>query len=140
MGAKVGKLASVKYAGNKVAGMGTWNLSGFTRETLEDTEFGDDIKTFVFGMGDGGTVSFNGIYDPADTTGVIALDALCAAGTAITSTGTAGLAFYIDSTSYFSLDAGSILMMKSHPVSTEKNGLAQISFEGKISGGKMVLA
>lgn len=138
MAAKVGKLASVKNNGTKVAGMGTFNLSGFTRDTLEDTEFGDDIKTYLFGMGDGGTVDFNGIYDPADTTGQVALDALCAAGTSL-GTGTAGLAFYIDSTSYWSLDAGAMLLTKSHAVSMDKNGLGQISFSAKISGGKMVL-
>lgn len=136
--AKVGKLASVKYNGNKVAGMGTWNLSGFTRDTLEDTEFGDDIKTYVFGMADGGTVDFNGIYDPADTTGVIALDALCVAGTLLT-TGTAALAFYIDSTSYYALNAGNMLVTKSRTVSMDKSGLGQISFSAKISGGSMTL-
>jgi hypothetical protein len=139
MASKAGKLAGVKYNGTKVAGMGQLNLSGFTRETLEDTEFGDDIKSFVFGMGDGGTVDFSGIYDPADTTGQVALDALCAAGTTL-STGTAGLAFYIDSTSYWSLDAGTMLLTKSHAITMEKNGLGQISFSAKVSGGKMVLA
>lgn len=138
MAAKVGKLASVKYNGNKVCGMGTWSLSGFTRETLEDTEFGDDIKSFVFGMGDGGTVEFSGIYDPADTTGMIALDALCIAGTSLAAS-TAGLAFYIDSTSYYSVTGGTILPTKSVAVSMDKNGLGQISFSGKISGGYMKL-
>jgi len=137
--AKPGKLASVKYNGNKIIGMGQWSLSGFTRDTLEDTEFEDDIKSYVFGLGDGGTVDFSGIYDPTDTTGMIALDALCAAGTALT-TGTAGLAFYIDSTSYYSLDAGTMLITKSKAVSMDKSGLGQISFSAKISGGKMVLA
>lgn len=142
MSFKVGKtVAGVKYNGTKIAGMGTFSLSGFSRETLEDTEFGDDVKTYLFGMGDGGTVSFSGLYDPDDTTGQVAFDALCAAGTSI-GTGTSGLAFYIDASSYWSLSGSGATMLptKSHSVSLDKNGLGQITFEAKISGGQMVLS
>ncbi len=137
--AKVGKLASVKIGAAKVAGIGTWSMSGLSRETLEDTEFGDDVKTFVFGMADGGTVDFNGLYDPADTTGQLAFEAKVLAGTSWTS-GAAGLCFYIDSTSYWSISgAGTLLPTKCDAISMDKNGLGQISFSCKVSG-TMVLA
>jgi hypothetical protein len=134
--AKVGKLASVKYLGSKVAGMGTWSLSGFTRETLEDTEFGDDVKTFVFGLADGGTIDFNGLYDPADTT-QNALLGLILAGTVCA---TSMLQFFIDSTSYWMITSGGqILLTKAAAVSMDKSGLGQISFSAKCSGA-MILA
>ncbi|PKN20884.1 MAG: hypothetical protein CVU71_03645 [Deltaproteobacteria bacterium HGW-Deltaproteobacteria-6] len=139
MGISVGKDSKgVYYNGTKVAQMGTMNLSGFTRDTLEDTEFDDDIKTYVFGTGDGGGISFNGNYDNADTTGQGAVDALCVNGTLVNE-GTAGLVFYINQTNYWGLSGGNILMTKGRAFSMDKSGIGQISFEGKISGGKMVL-
>jgi hypothetical protein len=130
--AKPGKLASVKYTGVNVAGMGTWNLSGFSRETLEDTEFGDDVKTFVFGPGDGGTIDFSGLYDPTDSTGQAALDALIIAGTVISNT---TLRFYVDAASYWTISSGgSILITKGKAVSMDKSGLGQVSFSAKVSG------
>jgi hypothetical protein len=132
MSKKVGKLASVKYCGAKVAGMGTWNLSGVTRDVLEDTEFGDDVKTFLFNMADGGTVDFTGLYDPDDSTGQVALNALQIAGTVLSGT---SLQFFIDSTSYWAISTGgSILITKASAVSYDKNGLGQCSFSAKISG------
>ena len=134
--AKAGKLAKVTYVGATIAGMGTWNLSGFTRETLDDSEFTDDIKTMVFGLGDGGTVEFAGYFDPDDTAGQIALNALIVAGTVVTST----LRFYVDAASYWTVASGSsFLITKGQAVTMDKNGLGQCSFSAKISG-TMVIA
>ena len=132
MAAKAGFLAGVKYLGDKVAGMGTWNMSGLTREVLEDTEFGDNVKTFVFGLADGGTIDFNGYYDPTDTTGQLTLEAAVLAGTVLA---TSMLQFFIDSTSYWSVSSGgSYLVTKAQAVSMDKSGLGQISFSVKVSG------
>ena len=135
MAAKVGKLASVKYLGSKVAGMGTWSISGLTREILEDTEFTDDVKTFMFGLADGGTIDFNGLYDPADTTQNIFLSLLLA-GTVLTwSTTAPQLQLFIDSTSYWAVSSGgTILITKAAAISMDKSGLGQISFSAKVSG------
>ena len=139
MAVKVGKVASVRLGTYKIAGMGQWGLSGFTREVLDDTEFGDDIKSFVFGIGDAGEVSFEGNYDPADTTGQALLNSACENASAF-SGGTVGLVFYIDNTSYWSVTTGGqILVTKATAVTMEKSGLGRISFTGKVSGGKMVL-
>ncbi len=134
MAAKVGKLASVKIGTAVVAGMGTWSMSGISRETLEDTEFGDDVKTFVFGVADGGTIDFNGYYDPLDTTGQALLKTAVLNGTAYAS-GTTGLNFYIDAASYWSISGtGTLLPTKCDAISMDKNGLGQISFSCKVSG------
>ena len=131
MSAKVGKLASVKYLGSKVAGMGTWSISGLTRDILEDTEFNDDVKTFMFGVADGGTIDFNGLYDPADTTQNIFLSLLLA-GTVLATT---MLQLFIDSTSYWAVSTGGqILITKAAAITMDKNGLGQISFSAKVSG------
>jgi len=135
--AKVGKIASVKLGTYSVSGMGTWTLSGYTREVLDDTEFGDDIKTFVFGIGTAGTLSFAGLYDPTDSTGQTLLNSACI--NASTFTG-GDLKFYIDNTSYYTNDTGSnILLTKCDAITMEKSGLGQCSFEATISGGAMVL-
>lgn len=135
--AKVGKIASVKLGTYKVSGMGTFTLSGFTRDVLEDTEFGDDIKTFMFGLGTGGTLSFSGLYDPTDSTGQVLLDSACKNSSTFTG---GDLKLYIDNTSYLTVDTGgNILITKCKAITMEKNGLGQCSFEGTISGGAMVL-
>lgn len=134
MAAKPGKLASVKIGASKVAGIGTWSMSGLTRDVLEDTEFGDDIKTFVFGAADGGMLDFNGLYDPSDTTGQVALRTAVLNSTSYGS-GTTGLNFYLDATSYWSISGtGTLLPTKCDTISMDKSGLGQISFSCKVSG------
>ncbi len=134
MAAKVGKLAKVMIGATNVAGMGTWSMTGLSRETLEDSEFGDDVKSFVFGLADGGTVDFNGLYDPTDTTGQLLLKTAVLNGTAYAS-GTTGLNFYIDAASYWSISGtGTLLPTKCDAISMDKNGLGQISFSCKVSG------
>ena len=93
MAVLVGKIAAVKVAGNAVAEMGTLTLSGFTREALESTAFGDDIKEYTFGVGDGGEVSFSGNYDPTDTNGQNLVESACLNASLFTG---GNLRFYIN--------------------------------------------
>ena len=132
MAVKVGKAASVNLAGNKVAEMGTFSISGFTREALEDTEFGDDVKSYLFGIGDGGEVSFSGNYSDTDTTGQDLLNAACSNGSLF---GSGQLRFYIDSVSYWTIGSGgTVLITKCKAISFEKAGIGTIEFTGKLSG------
>jgi hypothetical protein len=120
------------YGSVVVAGIGEWSLSGFVPEVAEDTAFGDTVKKWAdAGIGDGGTVSFSGNYDPADTNGQVALAALQSQGAASLT----NLYFY-ESTSVFwrVASGGSIIITKFPAPSFKKNGLATISFEGRISG------
>lgn len=137
MAAKPGYVASVRVGTFKVAGMGQWSFSGFTREVLDDTEFTDTIKTFVFGIGDAGEVSFEGNFDPADSTQLL-LNSAVIFNSAFTG-GLGGLAFYIDSTNYWTVTTGgNILLTKANAITMERSGLGRISFAGRVSGGQMV--
>ena len=129
-----GRLAKVMYGSVTVAGMGTWSMTGFVPEIQEDTSFGDTVKKFKqAGIGDPGTVSFNGNYDPDDTNGQVALNALANTDAELTN-----LYFY-ESTSVFwrVASGGAIIPTKFNEIGFDKNALATIAFEGKVSGAVM---
>lgn len=137
MAVKIGKLGKVTVGASTIAEMGTYTLSGFTRDALESTAFGDDVKEYTFGVADAGEISFNGNYDPTDTNGQLIVDSACLNGSVFTG---GDLKFYIDSTSYLTVDTGgNILITKCRAVSMDKAGLGTIEFSGKISGKKMVV-
>ena len=122
----------------KVLGAGKYSISGLSRKTIESSEFGDDIDKFEFGTADGGTISIaDCLYDPTDTTGQNLLDSACLNYSAF---GSGDLRFYVNSTSYRTVASGGyILITKSHALESDRNGLGKCSFEGKVTGGAMVL-
>jgi len=129
-----GRLAKVMYGSVVVAGIGTWSMSGFVPDIAEDTSFGDTVKKWKrAGIDDAGSVSFDGMYDPADTNGQVALNAL-----ATSTSGLTNLYFY-ESTSVFWRVAlgGEILLDKFNVVGMSKNGLATVSFSGKVSAKQL---
>ena len=134
MAAVSGKLSKVMYGSVKLAGLSTWSLSGYVPQTLEDTEFGDTIQSFVFGgAGDPGTVTFSGNYDSADTTGQTAFATACKAEVPLTN-----LYFYETATAYWAVaPGGQILPTKCDAVVMERNALGKIDFAGRISGAVM---
>lgn len=134
MAAIGGRLAKVMYGANLVAGMGTWSMSGFVPDVLEATAFGDTVKTWVeAGIGDAGTVSFSGNYDPADAAGQVALNALSNLGLELTN-----LYFYESTSVFWRVGAGGkIILTKFNAVTMAKNALGTISFEGKVSAKVM---
>lgn len=138
MARRSGMAAKVTYNAATLAGIGQWTMDGLTRETIEDTSFGDTVKTYVFGFMDGGTLTFSGGYDPDDSTQGL-LDSACVNASLIGG-GTSGLRLYIDNTSYFTPGTSSrLLVTKCRNVDMEKSGLGKISFSAKVSGGPMVL-
>ena len=129
-----GRLAKVMYGSTVVAGIGTWAMSGFIPDIKEDTAFGDEVMAWKeAGIGDAGTISFDGNYDPDDTNGQVALNALSDTGTELTN-----LYFY-ESTSVFwrVTSGGFILLDKFNAVTMAKNDLGKVTFSGKISTKKM---
>lgn len=137
MGAKVGKLASVKYNGAIVSEMGVWSIDGMTNDVLETTEFGDEFKSFEFGVGDSGTVSFNGNFDAtggASTTGQMAMMSAFMNKSKLG----AALRFYVDAASYFTADltndSNSAFLLQSCKIDFDKSGIGKISFVAKVSG------
>ena len=141
----VGKDGKVTIGANTVVGMGTWSLDGIQTDEFDSSAFGDTWKKFEYGMKDGGTVSFNGHYDPTDTTGQQALQQANLYNSALTD-----LRLYIDNTSYFepcqttgyfspNLTTGaptklSNIKITSYNIGLDKSGLGTISFTGKVSG------
>ena len=145
MAVKIGKDCAVSIGANDVAGMGTWSLSGVSSDQLETSVFGDNWKTYEFGMKDGGQITFSGLFDPADTTGQDVLKEANLANTDLTT-----LRFYVDNTSYYECCATtgywtpsdsvgndtvlSHLNVTSWDVSADKSGLMQTNFTCKVSG------
>jgi len=146
MAVKVGHLGKVTLGASTIVAMGTWSISGITADQMESSSFGDNWKSYEFGMKDGGQISFNGFLDPSDTTGQQALQAANMDNTDLTS-----LRLYVDNTSYYvpsqstqyfapgTLSTGqdgkvSLVNITSYDISMDKAGLATVSFTGKVTG------
>jgi hypothetical protein len=129
-----GRLAKVMYGSVVIAGMGEWSMSGFVPDLAEDTAFGDDVKKWKeAGIGDAGTVSFSGNYDPDDTNGQTALNALANTGAELTN-----LYFYTKTDQFWRVGSGGcIILDKFNAVKMQKNGLGTVDFSGKVSAKKM---
>lgn len=134
MSVKVAKDGAVKIGTYNVSEMGTWQISGMTNDMLEHSEFGDEEKEFEFGMTDYGSISFNGFFDMADTTGQKLLESAFINKSKFTN----ALKFYIDNTSYYTVDvtnnSASAFLMQSISVGFDKSGIGTITFQAKVSG------
>ena len=133
MAFKAGHLCKVTLGEGTVSGMGNWKLSGVAVDMMESTAFGDTAKQFISGLLDYGTVTFSGLYDPADTTGQAVL-----ISDNINNVKNTNIMLYVDSTSYWTPDTTTVtdagLYMQSFNISVDKSGLAQIDFTGKCTG------
>jgi hypothetical protein len=130
----------VTIGANNVLGMGVWSWTGFNRELLDDTEFGDEYDDFLYGLTHCGKVTFNGKYKADDTQGQDALRAAMLAETELTD-----VRFFINSASYYTpnsttaagggIPAGTPvghLKVESIETSFDKNGLGTISFTAQV--------
>ena len=127
-----GKACKVSIGANQVLGIFDWSISGISVDMLEDTEFGDDYKTFVPGLIDGGEVSFHGWLKTSDTTGQDALVTALKAGTELDT-----LRCYTDATNYWtpmSSAPDSHITVSGIDMSSDKSGMVEITFKGKVSG------
>lgn len=133
MAFKAGNNAKVTLGANTVLGMGNWRLDGITVDLLESTAFGDSAKQYMTGLLDYGTVSFGGLYDPADTTGQIALLSALTNNSRITN-----IRLYVDNTSYWTPDltndSSAGVILTSVPIGMDKSALGTIEFSGKCTG------
>lgn len=134
MAAINGRLAKVMYGNVKISGLSTWTMSGYETEALDDTEFGDTVMSFVFGgAGNPGTVTFAGLYDPADSNGQEAFATACKNEVYLTN-----LYFYETATKYWAVaPGGKIIPTKCDSIAFDKNTLAQVDFAGQVSGTVM---
>jgi hypothetical protein len=122
------------YGSVVVAGIGEWSMSGFVPGVVDDTAFGDTVQKWVnAGIADAGEVSFSGNYDPADTAGQVALNGLATADVGLTN-----LYFYETTSAFWRVaSGGTIVLTEVGNPKFIKNGLATISFKGKISAKAM---
>lgn len=122
------------YGSAVIAGLGEWSMSGYVPDVVEDTAFGDSVKKWKrAGIDDAGEVTFSGNYDPADTAGQVALNALQSVDG-----GLSNLYFYESTNVFWRVGAGGeIVLTKLNAVKFQKSGLATIDFAGKISAKAM---
>lgn len=132
-----GKNCKVTVDGNKVAGIGSYTIPGATTELLDDTEFGDDWKQWLLGLKDGGEMTFEGLYDPTDTTGQDVLRDANLNDTQVTN-----IRFYVNAASYWipkTTGPASYVLVSAWDVNAEMNGLVRCSFTVKMSGALELL-
>lgn len=131
-----GRNAKVMYGSVTVAEQVEWSMSGFTQRTVQkDPAFGDTIITYLaLNLGDPGTLSFRGNYDPADTNGQAALRTVCAAG----GTGITNLYLYANTSTFWRVaSGGNILVTRADAVTMPRSGIGTITFEGQVSDAGM---
>jgi len=136
MAAISGKDAKVMYGAVEILNLTQWSISGFTKAPEEiTTAFGDTIKSYVLAdAGEPGTITFEGNYDPADTTGQAALATLCKEGTSLGE----DLYLYVAAATFWRVGTGGeILVTKADAVTMPRSGIGKVSFEGKVSGAAM---
>ena len=73
MSVQTGYKGKVTILADTVAQMGVWNISGMANTMLDKSKLEDTFNTYEYGRGDGGTVTFNGNYDPDDAAGQAAI-------------------------------------------------------------------
>ncbi len=130
-----GKGGKVMYGTVTLAEIIEWSMSGFSMGTVrKDPAFGDTIAEYVSdGVGEPGTISFSGNYDPADANGQAALKAVCAAGTGISN-----LYLYVNTNTFWRVaPGGEIIVTRANAVTLPRTGYGKVNFEGQVSGGAM---
>lgn len=130
-----GKGGKVMLGSVTLANITDWEIGGFTMATIKkDPAFGDTIAEYVAdGVGDPGTLSFSGNYDPADSTGQLAIQTTLAAGTEITN-----LYLYANTSTFWRVaSGGGILVTQADAITLPRSGIGKIKFAGQVTGAKM---
>jgi hypothetical protein len=144
---KPGHEVKVTIGANNILGMGVWSHSGYSREMLDDTEFGDEYDDFEYGVMHPGTLSFNGKYKKDDTQGQDILRSYMVNEVDLTD-----IKFYVDSVSYQTPNSttaagGGLLagepvaycIVSSIDTTFDKSALGDISFVVQLCAGPMRL-
>lgn len=126
----------VMYGSVVVAEQVSWSMSGLTTPVVSAaTAFNaTGVKVYeVAELSEGGTIEFNGNYDPADTTGQAALATVCEAGTHLTN-----LYLYANVSTFWRVGTGGyIVVTKAKAVTMPRNNFGTISFSGQVSTAAM---
>ena len=143
----VGKDAKVTIGANTIVAMGNWTVNGISTAELDASSFGDQWMTYLYGMKDGGTVTFSGHADLTDTTG----QQICLAAN-VKNSALPDLRFYLNNTSYFvpnqttdyfapaALSTGMgtpglcSVNITQWNINADKGGIVPISFTARVNG------
>ena len=144
---KPGFRGKVAIGANNILGMGVWSHSGFSRDILDDTEFGDEYDSFLYNVLHPGQIDFNGNFKKDDTTGQDLLRSYM-----INEVDLTDIRLFIDSVSHYtpnSTTAAGGGLLAGEPVAHckvvsvntdfDKSGLAKISFVLQLSDGPLRL-
>jgi len=140
MAALSGKAGKVMYGSVVVAEITEWSMSGFKMELVKkDPDFGETGAATYIGlnMGDAGTISFSGNYDPADTTGQIALTTMAKTGLGCTN-----LYLYETVTKFWRVASGGSIFVTGggEPTTLPRSGIGKVAFTAQVSGAFMEAA
>jgi len=125
----------VQYGDVTIAEMVEWTISGFRMGTIKkDSAFGDTVESYVADkIGQPGTISFRGNWDPNDPTGQKALKTVCAAGTGLTN-----LYLYANTSTFWRVGTGgTIIVTQADAVTLPRMGFGTVTFEGQVTDAAM---
>jgi hypothetical protein len=118
-----------------VAEQVSWSMSGLSQPVgSAPTAFGDTgVKVYeITELAEGGTIEFNGNYDPSDTIQAALATALTS-GTHVTD-----LYLYANTSTFWRVGTGGyILVTKANAVTLPRNNFGTISFSGQVSSAAM---
>ena len=136
MALKAGYKGKVKIGATTIGGSTTWSYSGATRGMLEDTEFGDEHKTFIPGQIEGGEITISGNYLMDEDTGQQLLKTKFDSGDPVTN-----IALYLSETDVFYMTPDSTTTPASYVtitnydnVNNDKSGTGSFTCTMKVSG------
>lgn len=126
----------ITLGANTVANANKWGINGMTNKLIESSAFADEFEKFVYGMGNGGKLSFSGYYDATDTNGQNALMTAYINKTTLATGTTNDPRVYYSATGYFELSSGAECLVETIDIGeADLSGLVPISFTLQVSGG-----
>jgi len=134
MGALSGKAGKVMYGSVVIANITEWSASGFKMELVKkDPAFGETgPATYIATqLGDAGTISFSGNYDPADINGQAALMSVAKSGLGVTN-----LYLYDHTNRFWRVGSGGEIFLTSggEPSTMPRSGIGKVKFDAQVSG------
>jgi hypothetical protein len=138
LGMAVGQayLGNFSLGTNKVGSITKWGIAGMANKLIDATVFEDQFEKFMYGQGNGGKVTFSGYFDPADTTGQIALHTAWKNKTTLATGTTNDPRIYYSAAGYFKLSTGAECLIESLDFGeADMSGLVPFSVTLQVSGG-----
>ena len=141
--AKHGIHCKVVLGTHTIVGLGAWEITGGTTESVTVDEFLSSYHDVELGLITGGTFSFSGLYKKDDTTGADLIRHAFHLQSNLTT-----LKFYVDLTSYYAgnsttgtggglpegVPVSKVYITADPTITAEKGGLMGISFSGIYTG------